>query len=168
MGYASYTIYRNGQEIEAGYAVEDVCNKDDCPAKIDRGLDYLCGATPGGDEYGCGGYFCGEHMYSSLRDGEPQCCTACRARALKQMREEFRDELAEALLLSSNGARVTAGTTDAGADILVEFEDAETSCDQLAALIQAMEDVKSAGAVVDRPEVFVDCDNGDQFVVGVA
>lgn len=167
MGYASYTIYRRGEQIEAGYAVEDVCNQTGCDNKIDRGLDYLCGATPGGDEYGCGGYFCGNHMYTSLRDGEPQRCPACRARALKEIREVFRDELAEALLLSSNGARVTAGTSDEGPDLLVEFED-DATCDQLASFIQTLEDVKSAGAVDGKPEVFVDCENGDQFVISVA
>jgi hypothetical protein len=59
MGYAYYVL-ADGRE--AGYAVEDVCNQDGCEAKIDRGLAFLCGKTPGGDEYGCGGYFCGEDL----------------------------------------------------------------------------------------------------------
>jgi hypothetical protein len=63
MGYAQYTISRNGEEIEAGYAVQTVCEQPDCNEEIDRGLAHLCGATPGGDEYGCGGYFCGQHLY---------------------------------------------------------------------------------------------------------
>lgn len=62
MGYARYEIFRNGEKIEAGYAVEAVCDKDGCTNKIDRGLAYLCGQTPGGDEYGCGGYFCADHL----------------------------------------------------------------------------------------------------------
>lgn len=77
MGYASYTVLRNGQKIEAGYAVKDTCNEKSCQEAIDRGLDYLCGETPGGDEYGCGGYFCSSHLYYSMRDGEPQMCTRC-------------------------------------------------------------------------------------------
>jgi hypothetical protein len=93
MGYASYTVHRNGQEIEAGYAVEDVCNKEGCTAKIDRGLGYLCGETPGGDEHGCGGYFCGEHLLMSSVDDEPQRCERCYASGEKRRREEFCDQL---------------------------------------------------------------------------
>lgn len=62
MGYARYELYRNGEKIEAGYAVNAVCDKDGCITKIDRGLAYLCGQTPGGDEYGCGGYYCADHL----------------------------------------------------------------------------------------------------------
>lgn len=68
MGYARYDITRNGQTIKAGYAVEATCEEPECSARIDRGLDYLCGQTPGGDEHGCGGYFCGQHLY-----GDNQC-----------------------------------------------------------------------------------------------
>jgi hypothetical protein len=66
MGYAHYTVTRNGEEIEAGYAVDTVCEQDGCEEQIDRGLAYLCGETPGGDEDGCGGYFCGQHLYMAL------------------------------------------------------------------------------------------------------
>lgn len=62
MGYASYEIYRNGEKIEAGYAVTAACDKDGCTKEIDRGLAFLCGQTPGGDEFGCGGYFCADHL----------------------------------------------------------------------------------------------------------
>lgn len=69
MGYGCYEITRqDGQTIEAGYEVEATCERPDCDAKIDRGLAYLCGKTPGGDEHGCGGYFCGQHLY-----GDNQC-----------------------------------------------------------------------------------------------
>jgi hypothetical protein len=69
MGYARYKITRpNGDRIWAGYAVEATCEKTGCKAKIDRGLAYLCGKTPGGDEHGCGGYYCEEHLY-----GDQQC-----------------------------------------------------------------------------------------------
>jgi hypothetical protein len=88
MGYAHYTVYRNGQEIEAGYAVEDVCNKDGCGEEIDRGLAHLCGQTPGGDEFGCGGYFCESHLYYSPRDDEPQMCDPCFDAAEKQATED--------------------------------------------------------------------------------
>lgn len=74
MGYARYEIMRNGEKIEAGYSVETVCEKTDCKAAIDRGLAYLCGKMPGGDEHGCGGYFCEQHLY-----GDNQCETCAKA-----------------------------------------------------------------------------------------
>lgn len=77
MGYAYYEIIRNGEKIEAGYSVETVCEKDGCETPIDRGLAYLCGKTPGGDEHGCGGYFCGQHLYGG------QQCEACSEAADK-------------------------------------------------------------------------------------
>jgi hypothetical protein len=80
MGYARYTIRRNGQEIEAGYAVETECEKDDCTEPIDRGLAHLCGATPGGDEYGCGGYFCGQHLLGSPVPEAEGLCRPCSDR----------------------------------------------------------------------------------------
>jgi hypothetical protein len=64
MGYAHYVL-ADGRE--AGYGVEATCDEQGCTAEIDRGLGYLCGRTPGADEYGCGGYFCGEHLYSNNR-----------------------------------------------------------------------------------------------------
>jgi hypothetical protein len=74
MGYAYYVL-ADGRE--AGYDVEDVCNLDGCSTEIDRGLGYLCGRTPGGDEYGCGGYFCTEHLWTSP---EGDLCGACSDR----------------------------------------------------------------------------------------
>lgn len=62
MGYAFYEIYRNGEKIEAGYGVPTVCEQDGCTERIDRGLAHLCGKTPGGDEHGCGGYFCEDDL----------------------------------------------------------------------------------------------------------
>lgn len=130
MGYASYTVYRRGEQIEAGYAIEDTCNQPDCNAEIDRGLGYLCGATPGGDEHGCGGYFCDEHLFISSVDGLPQLCAACGAKVRKQRHAEFRDQLVDA--------------------------------------VKAMDGVKDAAALADKPEVLVDLDDGDQFILSVA
>jgi hypothetical protein len=73
MGYARYEIYRNGEKIQAGYGIETVCEKDGCNEKIDRGLAFLCGETPGGDENGCGGYFCGQHLYGGIGPAEGLC-----------------------------------------------------------------------------------------------
>jgi hypothetical protein len=74
MGYGSYVL-PDGRE--AGYMVEDICNEDGCTTEIDRGLGYLCGQTPGGDEYGCGGYYCGAHLFYGV--GLCQLCTRCIA-----------------------------------------------------------------------------------------
>lgn len=81
MGYASYEIYRNGEKIEAGDAVEAMCDKPDCTTMTNRGLDSLCGETPGGDEFGCGGYFCSEHLYMGPENQIGWRCFLCRDRA---------------------------------------------------------------------------------------
>jgi len=88
MGYAHYKIARGGQTIEAGYGVETVCEQDGCEEKIDRGLGYLCGAEPGGDEYGCGGYFCGHHLFGSSAPIANGLCASCSG---KQEQQEMRE-----------------------------------------------------------------------------
>ena len=60
MGYAYYVL-PDGRE--AGYSVEAVCDEEGCETEIDRGLGYLCGSDPRGDEHGCTGYFCGAHLF---------------------------------------------------------------------------------------------------------
>jgi hypothetical protein len=83
MGYAHYVLADGRQ---AGYAVKDICNDNDCTEEIDRGLAYLCGETPGGDEWGCGGYFCGAHLFLHYNyDGGrelPQLCQRCMDQAV--------------------------------------------------------------------------------------
>ncbi|WP_432070869.1 hypothetical protein [Streptomyces sp. AA1529] len=76
MGYARYQIHRGGQKLDAGYDVETVCEETGCQETIDRGLAHLCGSTPGGDEYGCGGYYCGHHLH--LGSGAPVSSGLCR------------------------------------------------------------------------------------------
>jgi hypothetical protein len=62
MGYAHYGTPMG----PAGYGITDVCFEDGCTAKIDRGLSYLCGMTPGrADEHGCGHWFCDAHLYAA-------------------------------------------------------------------------------------------------------
>jgi hypothetical protein len=78
MGYAHYEIHRNGQTIHAGYGVEAICEETGCEEKIDRGLGYLCGKTPGGDEHGCGGYYCGQHL---TYDNQCQRCAEAADKA---------------------------------------------------------------------------------------
>jgi len=75
MGYAYYEIIRpSGDRIAAGYSVEAICEEGGCKAKIDRGLAYLCGKDPRGDDHGCGGYFCEQHLY-----GDNQCKRCSKA-----------------------------------------------------------------------------------------
>jgi hypothetical protein len=77
MGYA---YYRLADGREAGYGVGATCDEGSCTAGIDRGLAYLCGESPGGDEWGCGGYFCYEHLFYVAVEGAPQLCPSCSAR----------------------------------------------------------------------------------------
>ena len=79
MGYAHYTITRDGEDIEAGYSVDATCEQGDCGEEIDRGLYHLCGDTPGDErEHGCGHYFCGSHLYMAT-DGDwtGELCGKC-------------------------------------------------------------------------------------------
>lgn len=87
MGYGHYVL-DDGRE--AGYNVSATCDEPDCTAEIDRGLAYLCGETPGGDEYGCGGYFCGAHLFYNLRlpEGTPQLCSGCIDKAVQALGAE--------------------------------------------------------------------------------
>ncbi|MFI5985064.1 hypothetical protein ACIBEA_29885 [Streptomyces sp. NPDC051555] len=77
MGNAYYKVTRDGETIEAGYDVAATCERDDCDTAIDRGLAYLCGRTPGGDECGCGGYYCERHLYMSGEDEVGDLCGPC-------------------------------------------------------------------------------------------
>ncbi|MFD7609698.1 hypothetical protein [Streptomyces sp. NPDC059828] len=79
MGYAHYEITRNGEKIEAGYGVATVCEEEGCDEKIDRGLGCLCGKTPGGDEHGCGGYYCGKHLNIGPTEETGDLCDRCYA-----------------------------------------------------------------------------------------
>ncbi|MGW7087547.1 hypothetical protein ACWGH2_29180 [Streptomyces sp. NPDC054871] len=89
MGYAYYEIVRNGEKIKAGYSVEAVCERDGCKATIDRGLGHLCGKTPGGDEHGCGGYFCGEHL---TYNNQCETCAAVADEAARWIHPETGEE----------------------------------------------------------------------------
>ena len=72
MGW-SYGINSEGREV--GYSVQATCDHPGCETQIDRGLAYVCGGMHDGGDYGCGRYFCGEHMYWSPRRGER--CARC-------------------------------------------------------------------------------------------
>ena len=61
MGWANCGNDKDGRPI--GYAVEAKCDESKCDKKIDRGLSFVCGGMHGGDTYGCGKYFCEEHLH---------------------------------------------------------------------------------------------------------
>lgn len=78
MGYSHYTRTIDGLERHLGYGVKALCDHPDCTEVIDRGLGYLCGSEPGGEEDGCGRYFCGMHLFGRKGD-TPQQCDRCAA-----------------------------------------------------------------------------------------
>lgn len=91
MGYARYEFENDPIQanMPRGYAVECVCAKPGCSAKIDRGLGYLC--------YSCTNYFCGQHLHWTAYDDRnealefecfagagSQCCETCAEEFGKQ------------------------------------------------------------------------------------
>lgn len=75
MGYGKYQIEDGPLKGRfGGYGVDDVCHREDCPERIDRGLAYLCGEDPhGGGESGCGLFFCENHLYSVAGEAHNLC-----------------------------------------------------------------------------------------------
>jgi hypothetical protein len=173
MGYAHYTINRNGLQIEAGYGVEDICNRDDCNEKIDRGIAYLCGATPGGDEHGCGYYFCGYyfcggHMFGSPADDVPQLCGTCLARWRREQREEFADRLATVINPGPDCVVLTEHLAEAlGAHVggVVTFY--ADGRELRITVADIMPSVAKADVLDDQPFVVVEMGDGQGFVVQV-
>lgn len=74
MGW-SYGINSEGREV--GYSVEATCDEEGCERKIDRGLAYVCGDMHDGGDYGCGEYFCYDHLYITEKG---QFCKRCAER----------------------------------------------------------------------------------------
>lgn len=71
MGWGS-GILPDGREV--GYNVAAVCERDDCDVDIDCGLAFVCGGMHEGGLFGCGHYFCDEHLrFTTLG----QLCEAC-------------------------------------------------------------------------------------------
>lgn len=64
----------NNEGREVGYYVRAICDEDGCEAHIDRGLAYVCGGMHDGGEWGCGRYFCGDHLFFG---GPTQLCPSC-------------------------------------------------------------------------------------------
>jgi len=60
---------------EVGYSVEAECDREGCHEQINHGLGFLCGRMHGqDDDTGCGGYFCGRHLFYG---GPNAMCETC-------------------------------------------------------------------------------------------
>ena len=68
--------YDDNWQRDIGYGVPSICDHPDCNVEIDRGLSHVCGSDPYGGEYGCGLYFCSEHL--SCHDRSDQLVKLCQ------------------------------------------------------------------------------------------
>jgi hypothetical protein len=76
MSWADCGTDSRGRRI--GYAYLARCDQPDCHRRIDRGLTFVCGRMHGGEIFGCGGYFCYEHLLLCIcRKDHPKLCPAC-------------------------------------------------------------------------------------------
>jgi hypothetical protein len=63
---------------DIGYGVPAYCDYPGCMKEIDRGLSYVCGGEPYGGEYGCGLFFCGDHLqFAGDRRENVLLCVRC-------------------------------------------------------------------------------------------
>jgi hypothetical protein len=77
----------NNEGREIGYNVEAKCDEPGCHKDIDRGLSYACGGMHDGDEFGCGKYFCSEHLYIA----KTQLCEPCNDKFHKEHPTYWKD-----------------------------------------------------------------------------
>jgi hypothetical protein len=68
--------YDSNWRRDIGYGVPAHCDQPGCGKEINRGLGYVCGGEPYGGEYGCGLFFCSEHLYVAGSGGR-QLCYRC-------------------------------------------------------------------------------------------
>ena len=66
--------YDRRWERDIGYGVPAICDHPGCGKQIDRGLAYVCGSGPYGEEHGCGLFFCLAHLGMTDRG---QLCERC-------------------------------------------------------------------------------------------
>lgn len=118
-----YTVYRDieGHDRWAGYAVPAECDMPGCEVTIDRGLGYKCQdghaeepdhdldldgkllaqGDPEFEDYGCGLYFCTEHLYDTdSHDGvepKPDSVEWVRWMLEHESWQQWRDENPEKL-----------------------------------------------------------------------
>jgi hypothetical protein len=72
--------FDNNWDRDIGYGVPAYCDHPKCNEEIDRGLSYVCGSEPYSGEYGCGLYFCQEHLHFRKPHGSDrdiQLCPRC-------------------------------------------------------------------------------------------
>lgn len=72
MGWSDCGTDSKGRPI--GYAHRATCDHPGCNKQIDRGLAYACGGIHGEDP-GCEGYFCGDHLF--LTTSQSDCGYVC-------------------------------------------------------------------------------------------
>ena len=60
---------------DVGYGVPAICDYPTCGKEIHRGLSYVCGGEPYGGEFGCGLFFCGDHL--TITEGGKPLCERC-------------------------------------------------------------------------------------------
>lgn len=80
MGWSLGFDHRWNRDV--GYGVPAYCDFPGCGKKIHRGLSYVCGTEPMGGDYGCGLYFCTDHLRDRQPRGETrsyQFCPRCIA-----------------------------------------------------------------------------------------
>lgn len=68
--------YDSNWKRDIGYGVPSICDHPSCDEEIDRGLSYVCGGNPYGGEYGCGLYFCMDHL-AYYGEESTQMCVRC-------------------------------------------------------------------------------------------
>jgi hypothetical protein len=68
--------YDENWKRDIGYGVPAYCDHPGCNNKIHRGISYVCGHDIYGGEWGCGLFFCSQHL-SHSNAGTNQCCERC-------------------------------------------------------------------------------------------
>lgn len=69
--------YDDDWKRDIGYGVPAYCDSPKCNEEIDRGLAFVCGGGPYGENdtrSGCGLYFCSEHLFMTIHG---QMCNRC-------------------------------------------------------------------------------------------
>lgn len=67
--------FDNHWDRDIGYGVPAICDQPKCKREIDRGLSYVCGSEAYGGDFGCGLFFCSEHLIYS--PSEKEVCIRC-------------------------------------------------------------------------------------------
>lgn len=83
-----------GRDI--GYGVPAVCDHPHCTKEIDRGLSYVCGSEPYGGQFGCGLFFCGDHLdFRDIDDSKKSSVQLCQRCLEKKTPFDKKPDVAE-------------------------------------------------------------------------